>query len=45
LFRCFSALWYSSVDNFFILLCAPFLNGLIWFSEVQLLDFFVYIGN
>jgi hypothetical protein len=40
-FRCFSAIWYSSVDNSLALY--PFFNRVIWFSGVQLLEFFVYI--
>ena len=45
-FRCFSAIQYSSVENFFVQLCLyPIFNGVIWFSGVQLLEFFIYIGS
>jgi len=30
--------------DFFVQLWAPFFNGVIWFSGVHLLEFFIYIG-
>ena len=30
--------------EFFVQLWAPFFNGVIWFSGVHLLEFFIYIG-
>ena len=43
-FRCFSAIWYSSVENSLFSSVSHFLNRVIWFSGVQLLELFVYIG-
>jgi hypothetical protein len=42
-FRCFSPILYSSVQNS-LFISVPHFNGVIWFSGVQLLEFFVYIG-
>jgi hypothetical protein len=41
-FRCFSAIQYSSGENSLSL--SPIFNGVIWFSGVHLLEFFIYIG-
>ena len=30
--------------RFFVQFWAPFFNGVIWFSEVHLLEFFIYVG-
>ena len=44
-FMCFSDIRYSSVENtLFSSVCSPIFNGVIWFSGVQLLEFFIYIG-
>jgi hypothetical protein len=44
LFRGFSAIWYSSVENSLFSSGPHFLNGVIYISGVQLLELFVYIG-
>ena len=44
-FMCFSDIRYSSVENtLFSSVCSPIFNEVIWFSGVQLLEFFIYIG-
>jgi hypothetical protein len=42
-YRCFSAIQYSSVENSLFSSVPHFLNRIIWFSGVQLLEFFIYI--
>ena len=43
-FMGFLAIPYSSVENSLFSSITHFFNGVIWFSGVQLLEFFVYIG-
>jgi hypothetical protein len=40
---CFSAIWFSSVENSLFPLY-PIFNRVIWFSRIQILEFLAYTG-